>query len=612
MAGIQISGLASGINWTNIINELVQADSVGLDQVQAEQTTVNNQVTALNSLTTDLTNLSDAVYTLEDPQTYSGVDVASTTGGSTWSVSADQGTAAGSTTVDVAQLATAAQWTGAQGVAAPLSSTSDVSGLTLATLPTAEAVTAGTFTVDGQQISVTTSESLQDVFDAISSATGGNVTASYDPTTDEVTLASGDGSPIVLGADNDTSNLLSALELDNDGEDSVTSSSALGALQLSDPIASANLNTAVTGTDGSGNGSFEINGVTIDYNVNNDSLGTLLDLIDGSGAGVTASYDAAQGQVVLTNDSTGDTGISVSDVEGNLMGALGLTSATGASLTRGTNLLYSVNDGPQQVSASNTLDGTQLGVTGLSVTADTTGTQTIQVTPDTTAVQDAIQTLITAFNQVQTDITNDTQITTTNGSVAGSILSGIEEIGDWANTLQMTAFGAGSGVGGAISSLEDLGIDFNGTTGQLIVSDSSQLTQALQQNPQAVQAFFQTGTTGFGAVMNAAITDIIGQSTGEQQNLENESTDLGTQITTMQDQVDAEEQELESEFEAMETMESSLESDDDVLNEMYSTGTSGSTLESNIAGSVNQSTGSSSSSSDSDQVGVSGSGDTTT
>ena len=52
MAGIQISGLASGINWNSIISELITADSAGINQVKTQQASVNNQISALGSLST--------------------------------------------------------------------------------------------------------------------------------------------------------------------------------------------------------------------------------------------------------------------------------------------------------------------------------------------------------------------------------------------------------------------------------------------------------------------------------------------------------------------------------------------------------------------------------
>lgn len=600
MAGISISGLASGINWNSIISEIITADSAGMNQVQAQQTTVNDQISALGSLSTDLTNLSSAIFALEDPSLFDGVTATSTTSGSTWQASGEDGTPSGNYTIDVSQLATTTQLDGAEGISSPISSTSDVSGVTLASMPTAQAVTAGTFTVNGSQISVTTSESLSDVFSAISTATDGAVTAAYNPSTDEVTLSS--SSPIVLGAANDTSNFLSALKLFNNGTGTITSASSLGTAQLSADIGSADLKTALTGQDSSGNGAMVINGVTIDYNTETDTLGTLLSRITNSSAGVTASYDANDDRIVLTNNSTGDTDIAVSDATGNLASALGLTS--GSSLQQGADCQFTINGGPTQTSSSNTLDATALGVTGLNVTVNSTGSQTIQVAMDTSAVTTAIQSFITAFNQFQTDTTNDTQITTVNGSVSSSILSNDGEVADWANSLQMTAFGAGSGLSGAINSLDSLGIDFNGTTGQLSISDSTQLQNALSQNPAAVAAFFQTATTGFGSIMNSAVNDIIGQDTSETQTLQNESTDLGNQISTMQTELTATQNQLETEFEAMETAYSTYQTESETLSgALSSSGSSSSSSSSsslgNISSSVNNSTSGTSSSSSS-------------
>jgi flagellar hook-associated protein 2 len=590
MSSLQISGLASGINWTTIVNELVQADSAGLTQVQDQQAAVNNQISALGSLTTDMNNLSSAIFSLESPSLYSGVTAASTTSGSTWTASAESGTPTGSYTIDVSNLATASKLDGATGIANSLDSGGAATTTPLASLATAVPITAGTFTVNGRPITITTAEDLDDVFTAISAATGGTVTGSYDSGTDTVKL-SGGTTPVVLGADNDTSNLLQALGLSNDGSDTVTSvksAFSLGAVQLQNPIASSNLAGTLTGLDSSGNGSFEINGVTINYNVNTDSMATLLGLINKAGAGVEASYDTANGTMVLTNTSTGDTGIGTGDLNGgSLLAALGLTTGAGATLAQGENASFTVNGGPLQTSQSNTLGPAALGVTGLSVTVNSEATQTVQVSPASSAVQTAIQSFISSFNQLQADIQADTAVTTkSDGTITTSVLSGNTEAAGWTHTLETVAFAAGSGVGGAISSLNDLGIDFNGTSGELQVSDSAKLQQALTQNPAAVAAFFQTAKTGFGSIMNSTVNDIINQSADDQQNLQGDSTSLGTQITTMQTQLAAEQQSLDAEFQAMESMMSEYENESQTLTDIYSGSSTGL---GNIATSVNNS-----------------------
>ena len=586
---VQVAGLVSGINWQNIINELIQADSTGVNQVKAQQTTVNSKVSALGTLSTDLTSLQSSIFSLESPDLYNAVAASSATSGSTWSVAAASGTPTGSYAIDVKRLATASLLTGSGGLSTALNPTSDVENLTIANVATAQPITAGTFTVNGQPITITTAESLQDVFAAIAQATNNTVTAQYNPASDSaspdtVTLTS-TGGPIVLGAANDTSNFLTAMQLENNGTGTITSAGPLGALQLDNSIAKSNLRQALSGQDSKGNGILTINGVAIDYNVKTDTLATLIGRINEAGAGVTANYDAVDNRMVLTNATTGDLGIGVSDSEGNLASALGLTTS-GASLALGVNAQYSVNNGPTQSSQSNTLTPAELGIPGLSVTANTTGTQTINVTTDTTALSSAITAFINDFNQYQADSAKDTLITDnlTAGTVTTSLLSADHEVGDWASSLEMTVFGAGSSMGGAIKRLDDLGIDFKGTTGQLYVSDSAQLQEALTNNTSGVAAFFQTAKTGFGSIVNSAIADTDSQLLSEKTNLKSQSTSLGDQITTMQAQLTAEQNQLEAEFQAMETAESKCQSELASLNS-FSSSSSGSSSSSSSSSS---------------------------
>ncbi|MFO1511611.1 MAG: hypothetical protein U1F83_01645 [Verrucomicrobiota bacterium] len=70
-------------------------------------------------------------------------------------------------------------------------------------------------TVNGKQITINASDTLQTVFNNIQAATGGNVTGSYDSATDSITLSS--ASPIVVGSATDTSNFLQVARLNNNG-----------------------------------------------------------------------------------------------------------------------------------------------------------------------------------------------------------------------------------------------------------------------------------------------------------------------------------------------------------------------------------------------------------
>ncbi len=119
--------------------------------------------------------------------------------------------------------------------------------------------------------------------------------------------------------------------------------------------------------------------MTINYDASTDTLQDIMANINESGAGVTASYDPINNRLVLANNSTGDVGISMKDVTGNLLAATGLSSGT---LSQGKNLLYTLNNGTQNIiSQSNTIDPTSSGITGLTVSALTTGQTTVNVSP---------------------------------------------------------------------------------------------------------------------------------------------------------------------------------------------------------------------------------------
>jgi flagellar hook-associated protein 2 len=244
MASIQLSGLVSGFDWKSFIDEVMALNRTPINRLQSEKSTNNSKVSALDNLGTRLNELQTATRALKAEGLFTGRTAASTTTGSTWSTSTTGGTATGAYTFNVTQLATTTRRNGSGDIGLGLSPTNDVSGITLASLPAATAVTAGNFSVNGSQVTIALTDSLQDVFDKISTATGGAVTASYDAGTDRISLAS--TGAITLGAANDTSNFLAVARLANNGTGSVASNTALGSTSQTAPLASARLRNTIT------------------------------------------------------------------------------------------------------------------------------------------------------------------------------------------------------------------------------------------------------------------------------------------------------------------------------------------------------------------------------
>ena len=563
--GIQISGLVANqsFDWKSIVDQLIAADSIPVTTLQTSKTANTDKVTALTALQTSLQALQDSVQAIRANDVFSQRMVSSDTASTTWKSSSVTGTAVGSYKIAVSQLASAAQLNGASDIGATLSGSSDVSSVTLASVRTATAVTAGTFSINGKQVTIAITDSLQDVFDKISTATGAKVTASYNPAADGIKLTSTSG-PVVLGAANDTSNFLAAMKLANNGSATTVSSSApLGTVATTAALA----NSGLTGSFTSG-GSFQVNGVSFNY-TSTDNLGAIINRINNSTAGVTAAYDSANDRVTLVNKSTGDMGIGVSDTTGGLLAALGLTSAAGGTLLHGKNALFTINDGATLSSTSNTLDSSVHGIAGLSVTVNSATTQTLQVQSDTTTMQSAIQDFMDKFNATQDLIETDTKTTVTGSTVATSILSDNREVQDWARQLQSLAFETVSGLTGTVTHLDNLGIDFDSITGHLMIKDSAKLATALGDHPDDVHSFFLQPSGGFVSKIYGYLTTIKASDLSQQSKLTKNNTDIDTQIATLQARLDSERTNLTDSFMAMLDAQSNAQSQNTYLNDTY-------------------------------------------
>lgn len=567
-SSLQVAGLSSGFDWKSFIDQMMEVAHAPADRLADEKATNLQRVNSLSTLGTKLSALETATKALSAGGLFGGRSTTLSSANSTWTAQAAANTATGAYKVTVQQLATAAHRDGAADIGRALAASEDVSGLTLATLPVATAVTAGTFTVNGQKITVKLSDSLQDVFDAIAEATDHTVTAAYDPETDKITLT-GDGcTEVMLGAANDTSNLLRALKLGNNGTSTVSSSATLGTLKPGSALKNANLATAITAVDEDGAGKFSINGVEIAFNVNTDSLNAVIARINASNAGVTAAYDAAHDRMTLTNSATGDLGIAVSEESGGLLAALGLT--TGATFARGHNALFTINDGETLSSTSNVLDATAHGITGLTLQVTSEETQTITVGADTDAMRKAIDGFITAFNDVQSYIDTATKVTTdSKGKVTAAVLSNNREVQDWSDRLRSLAFSAVSG-SGTIKRLESLGLDFKPGTSQLEVDDEDKLIAALRDHASDVASFFQTADTGFAARINSYLDKISDLNDTQQKNLNKANTQLDDQIAAIERRLEQERSLMESSFLKMESAQATLKSQQEALDRAFS------------------------------------------
>ena len=176
-----------------------------------------------------------------------------------------------------------------------------------------DSVTAGSFEVNGVSIAVAANDSIDSVLARIG-ASGAGVDAAFDAATESVVLTQrtpGSAAHVVLA--NDTSGFLAATKLGG-----ATEVPGLdGGDPIDEPIATMPELAGVT------SGTFLVNGVAISVDVNVDSLGDVLDRVNGAGAGAAATLDPGSRRVeIVATDPQGT--LSLADAGTGLLAALRL------------------------------------------------------------------------------------------------------------------------------------------------------------------------------------------------------------------------------------------------------------------------------------------------
>jgi len=550
----QITGLASGLDWSTVIQELANAERTPETQWEATQTTLTDQNNAFSSISSYLNDLQSSVTALQNPDLFDATTV-STSNSAVGTATTASGAVPGTYSFDITQLATAAGITGPDNISQKLVPDGNPADVTIGTAGFTTPITEGTFTIDGAQVTVASTDSLQNVFDNIAKATNNAVTATYNAA-DGITLTS--SSAITLGSAADTSNFLQVAQLYNNSTGSVSSTGALGRAKINSALDDGGLTTPIT-DGGSGAGALTINGVTINYNATTDSITDVMNRINSSTAGVTVSYDTLNNRFLLTDNTTGNVGISLKDNTGNFLGATGLL--TGAT-TSGKNLLYTVNGGAQQLeSQSNTITSDSSTIPGLSLTALATGTVAATVASDTSGISSALQTFVTDYNNVQGYITTQSATSTdSNGNVVPGLLTGDLTANGIAESLRSTALSqvSASGLTSAMSEIADVGITSNGQD-NTITLDTTALTTALTNNLSQVQKFFTDTTSGWGVGLTNYLTSENGQNgslEAHEASLTAQNTAINTQITNLETKITSDEANWTTEFSNMEAAES--------------------------------------------------------
>ena len=593
--GMALSGLASGFDWKSIVDQLIEVSRAPQTRMRKEQTTNSQKSSALEDVRGKLAALKTSISNLnsQDSLLKKSATIADKT--SNWSATATRDTPAGDYNVEMISQATATVLRGKQdlNLNSGLNVSDQINSKWIGTT-----ITPGFFTVNGKQINVDSSRTWGAVINDIQAA---GVSVAVDPggllTGDILQLSS--SNVIQLGSATDTSNFLQAARLYGNGTNSVqtlteTDASVAGAFTSTNGLTSLRLDAAIgssqSGLYGSGTittGSsdnyslqFTVNGELINFNKDNTTQ-DILDKINASNAGVSASYDRKYDQIVLRNKKSGNLAINVVDTVGRAAETLGIAKGGGLYPTTrpfpaqilGQNATFRINDGGTLQAQSSTLTETDHGIKGLTINANSlspagaiAGTYTptkITVAGDTSAAKDALNDFVAKYNSVQDTIERYTKVTTSGSKVTSSILSGNRELSDIARKLRTELY-TSSGLTGTVNRLSDLGVTSSGIQ-NTVSFNSSVLEAKLASASDDVNAFFKdTGTSAFMTriktnFLDKMITD-AGSATGGLQaqltSFTKQNTNLDKQIEEVERRLASQRSTLEASFIAMEKAQS--------------------------------------------------------
>jgi flagellar hook-associated protein 2 len=492
-SAFNFDGIVSGLKTSDIIDKLMSLEKAPLNQLTAQQSTVQKRDSAYAEIKTQVGTFQSALKTL---LLSSNVNTKSTSSTLTSVATATAGSDATNATyqLSVSRLATASTisssvWNGSAWASAPIGAGLD-SAVALNNAHFGTAPTAGTFTINGTQVTITdpTTQTLDQIVALINTnvpTVQASVTTDASGNKNAITLHALDGNAIQLGSGSDSSNFLSAAHLVSTGAvGDLVSTMPLGPSSMTASLASGHLGGALAGS-----GSFTVNGKTISWDATQDSLNSVINKINSSAAGVNVTYDPTRDALKISNIATGGQTVDLGNDVGGFLSAMHLMGGTVGGVsqqTLGVTARFSLNGGPDQFSNSNNVSGVVQGVT---FRLAGTGATTVSVTQDTsTAIKNA-QDFATQFNALIDLIDKDTQYDATKNKA--SVLTGDAGIRELESQIRGFLTSAATNVQGTYTSLASVGISTGafgsavGTTDHLVV-DTAKLTAALQADPSAV------------------------------------------------------------------------------------------------------------------------------
>lgn len=486
----------SGLNV--LIDQFMALERRPLASLNTKKASINTTVNVYSDLKSNLVDLLSAARDLASTNTSSVYNsrTSNSSDETKLTTSAGPSAAVGTFQIRIKQLATGAsiKSTGelvTKAVAKSMSKVAPGSGVIDITKSFDNAGFAntpdGTVTINGQTFTLSAYSTVQSFLDAVNGNTAANSNIYYNKTEDKFYIEQKSGNTDLIISETGSNPLFSEIKI---AANSYTGNGNTG-IQSEVLLREANFDSILTNTT---SGSFKINGISLAYNTNTDTLDSVLSKINSSTANVNAFYDSSLDKVVIKSKSAGSSDtITLSDVSGNLLSTLKLSDATA---TNGTDSLFTINstNSADQITKSTnsfTINGVTYNLKNTNVTnyADSTYT-TVTVNQDSSAIQSKITNLLDKFNSttgyIKTKSTID-PITKIRGPLAGnstfSLLS---------NQLFQKLSEQIAGIaGGNPDYLSDIGITIDKSL-KASLSDTTKFNNAIISNSKAVEDLFNS------------------------------------------------------------------------------------------------------------------------
>jgi flagellar capping protein FliD len=497
MAGTMgISGIASGVDWKSIIDQLRQLEYKKIELIQNQQKTYQDKLSTWQTINTKLLSLKTVVGKLNEPADFNlfSPTLSSNTSkdpDDLLSVTAGADASRGSYNIVINSLA-AAEKRSSKTFA------SDTTALNL----------SGNLVLNGKTVTVSATDTLSSLSDKINAVNTGDdpskVTASvvhYGTNdyrlilTSEVEGAAGislsgtaavlDGLALrnLMGMTGDVANTSGGVAITSATK--IKDIDGYTTFQVGDKI-------TLTGTDTNGNS------VNKQLNLNaSTTVADLLALINSNYGQVTAQV-TADGKIQVIDNESGDTQLAVTitpqkpalrfDTDGNLGP---ITTIYTATIQTGADAHFTL-DGVAVTRSSNTVDDLITGVTLNLKAADAATTVTVKVDRDYDQIKDQITEFVTAYNDlmeaINGQLTYDTATQTPGGPLFGDSTLRALRTG-----LIDTIVSQVPGLNQDFSALGQVGINLD-NNGKLTV-DNDTLQGFLETNFEDVKNLFATSVS---------------------------------------------------------------------------------------------------------------------